>query len=145
MKLEHSKHYLGTKATVVYGCPIDHKNDYKKELDLETIHHLDGHKNFVVQLALKPIIGLTKDESFIKLIDEQLICGSWKFEPLEPIDAFPDNIRIVSTEGYVEIISLDGDTVEPTCSLLFWNWMIENHYDVFGLVPKGMALDLNRV
>ena len=41
LELKYAKHYLDNDTTVVYGCPTDEKNDFKKKLDLSNQTHTD--------------------------------------------------------------------------------------------------------
>jgi hypothetical protein len=91
----------------------------------------DGSSNS--KIILRPLSELIKDEKFIKETNENLFCGAWKFE-LEN-----DCLKIITTEGYVNIIYINEE-IAYECSYSTYLYLIENHYDIFGLIDKGLAV-----
>jgi hypothetical protein len=97
---------------------------------------INGFKYEENKLILQPLSDLTKDKKFIQLIDEELICGSWKFMK----DDWTTSI--CTTENNHTLLIIQGE-IAPECSVLFYNYMIKNHYDVFGLIDQNLAIDIN--
>ena len=121
MKQNQITAYLGSSALVFYGCPIDADNDFIKPLTLETIEHvLNGHKNFVVKLALKSL----EDLSNIAVESHYI----WNNSP----------------RGYSVSMLKNG---VKTDTLLYRDMtkLIEMGYDVFNAIPRRGAVDINRV
>jgi len=102
----------------------------------------DGIKE-IVELSdffphLRPLSELTKDEKFIQMIDEELICGAWKFVQ----DDWTTSIK--TSDNRHTLLILQGE-VAPDCDLFYYQFMIENKYDVYGLIPAKLAYDINTV
>jgi len=92
---------------------------------------------------LKPLSKLTEDKKFIDFIDSELICGTWKFDE----DIIPDTkevLRVIIRTLPESVIPLH-DTIEISAELpyLIVLWLLENHYDINGLIPKDLAIDIN--
>lgn len=87
---------------------------------------------------LRPLSDLTKDDKFSELINEELICGAWKF-------VHDDWTTSIQTSNNQHTLLIIQNEVAPECTVLFFNYMIENHYDVFGLIEKGLAIDINTI
>ena len=50
---------------------------------------------------------------------------------------------IIQTSNNQHTLLIIQNEVAPECTVLFFNYMIENHYDVFGLIEQGLAIDFN--
>jgi hypothetical protein len=103
---------------------------YKKELELIDII------DFIP--ILHPLSDLTKDKKFIQLINEELICGAWKFEQ----DDWTTSIKTSNNKS--ELLVVQGE-IAAECDFIFYQFMIEHHYDVFGLIDQGLAGDINKI
>jgi len=121
MKLNQILPYVGSGVVVFYGCPIDADNDFTKPLTLETAEHaINGYKNFVVELALKPIDDLTE-----VVIKSKLVWAS-----------SPDNYSATRLKN-----RLKTNTISYRDMMM----LIEMGYDVFDAIPTGRAVNINRI
>ena len=103
-------------------------------MDVSNIYDVIHNGGAVVQPMLIPLSKLTKDEKFIDLINEELICGAWKFEEDDIV------ISIVTTEGTRDLISVMGE-VSYECPYMIYKYLVENHYDIHNLIEQGQAID----
>ena len=133
LRLKHLAPYLP------YGLEIMNYNGEAKPI----VKKLESLRTFTGALAhpkskpiLRPLIDLTKDKNFIDFCDEEIICGSWRFKYDEIL------INIETTEKNVFLLVNSGEVADE-CPLLFYNWLLQNHYDIFGLIEKGLAIDIN--
>jgi len=120
---------------------MDAENDRVGELlidDQSTIDRVLNHSEYF--LVLKPLSELKDDADFRQLIDEQLICAAWRFEEEEMVDL----LRIVTTEGDRTLIMVSGE-IAPECPVFLYQWLLENHYDVFGMIETRDAFDVNNL
>ena len=47
-------------------------------------------------------------------------------------------------ESIEQLVELDAESFLTCCfSYAFWQSLFENHFDVFGLIEKGIAIDIN--
>lgn len=98
---------------------------------------VESEKGFEdIKPILRPLSDLTKDDKFSELINEELICGAWKF-------VHDDWTTSIQTSNNQHTLLIIQNEVAPECTVLFFNYMIENHYDVFGLIEQGLAIDIN--
>jgi hypothetical protein len=139
-KAEHIFPFLPYNAHYAFRCAMDADNDKTGEIDIddgELIHRLLNHSEYF--LVLKPLGDLKNDDAFYQFVNEELICGVWKFEE----DAGEISILKIVTGGEgTTLLTVSGE-VAPECPILFYNWMLENHYDVFGMIPQRQAFDIN--
>ena len=86
---------------------------------------------------LRPLSEITKDSDFIRLINEELYFDDWEFV----VDSWTTLIQL-SNNSLLLVIQ---NEVAPECCLLFYDYMIEKHFDVFGLIENGLAIDINKL
>ncbi len=86
---------------------------------------------------LKPLSDLHDNEEFRQLLVDQL---DEKFK-LHYVDEFK-KLSLITSSGHRELIYLSG-SVTYECSYMIYKFMIENHFDVFGLIPAGLAINAN--
>jgi hypothetical protein len=77
----------------------------------------------LVRLFLRPLSDLTKE---IELNGEKII-------PIEVISAYSTEIELLHDIKYGFI------------SVMFWNMLLSWHFDIFGLIDAGLAIDINTV
>lgn len=132
-------------------------------MKLET-KHLAPYLPYRLKMANGKFIGeLT---SILPLIgDFKITCSNWyesisegKYKPI--LRPFESCEKFLNVNGQIEIdssfLSLNGslnsiniypDGSEWTHSIDVYNniyvWLFENHYDVFGLIDAGLAIDIN--
>lgn len=118
IKLEHLAPYLPYMLNYAYRCAYSHENDFTKIMtsdDLDTIIISSYH--FPI---LKPLSDLTDDKT-------RELFKSWS-----QIDCVFDwkNLELFTYER------LSYEVVET---------LLKNHFDVFGLIEKGLAIDINKI
>lgn len=136
--------YLPYEVQYTFRCAMDAANDRTGELlidDSTMIDRVLKHSEYF--LVLKPMEDLEKDEEFQQFVNEELICGAWRFEKDEH-EEFSTILKIKTTESDVTLLVI-GDEVAPECPVLLYRWMLEHHYDVFGMIPQRQAFDINRL
>ena len=137
--------YLPYEVNYAFRCAMDADNDRTGELlidDSTMIDRVLKHSEYF--LVLKPMEDLEKDEDFQEFVNEQLICGAWRFEK-EKHEELSTVLKIKMAGSSEAILIRIGDEVAPECPVLLYNWMLEHHYDAYGLIPKGQAFDINRL
>jgi hypothetical protein len=88
---------------------------------------------FEIKPILRPLSDLT--EGFLKDIKKMMLVD------FEYIDK--DSIQSIHfPTGNISITSIHYEIVEE-CPLGFYNYLLKNHFDVFGLIEKGLAIDIN--
>lgn len=130
LELKHIAPYLPYEVKITNG---------KEIIEITT---LTLHDSLIFQDEFKPILkplpDLINDEKFINETNENLFCGAWKF------DSENGCLKIVTTEGYIDLIYV-SDEIAYECSYSTYLYLIENHYDIFGLIPKGLAISIHDV
>jgi hypothetical protein len=113
--------YMMSDIDLIYGCPIDQKNDFRRKLDFDTaMEYVDGYKNFIVHLGLKPLDSITDvgegNKSFLDtLFDEQL----------------NEQVR----EGDFNPYMLKYETVSK---------LLKAGFDIFGYINSNVAVDIKK-
>jgi len=87
---------------------------------------------------LKSLSALIKDNEFEKICKEQIICSDLIITNWNGI------IKVEVLGGADELIAI-GNEIAGECSYFFYLWLIENHYDIFGLIDNGLAIDINKL
>lgn len=113
-----SKYWVGLK-TVVRNCNYHNTKDVYKPI-------------------LKLLSEIEKDKNFFRFVDEQLFCGTWKFES----EGIVNVLSILTSEG-LRINIVQNSEIAAECPYIFYEYFIKNHYDINGLIPKGLAIDSN--
>jgi hypothetical protein len=136
LKCEHLKPYIGTGLKALYGNP---PNLAYKEVEIIGIEHRDCETH--------------PTRVFADNMDSEHI---WMFKPLlhplsrltEPIleDGKVPFIEMMKTEGHCDAYEEWWDNQEPryekmmkNCPMEIFELLLEWHFDVFGLIPKGLA------
>ena len=97
------------------------------------------------KLILRPLSDLTKP---------CLEGGKIPIEELKEIAGYPEKFRFNGTDFVFEFegdLSYDGgyefEKTTQCCSnqLELFSWLFEHHFDVFGLISKGEAIDINTI
>ncbi|HRP59611.1 MAG TPA: hypothetical protein PK833_04900, partial [Vicingus sp.] len=90
---------------------------------------------------LRPLSGLTDD--FLKEIfnDENLVIERLKYATIVKYQSMG--------EWFKEIIPIREVTDDRNGHLIYSTWLFielcKRHFDVFGLIPKGLAIDINKI
>lgn len=100
---------------------------------------------------LRSLSDLIKDEYWKELLSLLIEKGIYKSQYAEGYQDYMARIiqkpfgkifKLQNHDDWVIIISLD----EPErCKATVYNWLIENHFDVFGLIDKNLAIDSNTI
>ena len=123
--IEQVRNYLGTGAKVVYGCPVDVKNDFTAKLNLKSITHvLHGHPTHVAKLALRPMTDLQKPE--FKIDDWRKGAIGYLVETA--------NIPHNSRKSHIGSIMFQDMT-----------FLFEANFDIFGWIDQELAYDVNKL
>lgn len=135
MEVEKLKNYIATGAKVVYGDPVNHEGDFVEKMTVDSFGHLlYGHRQYVVKIALRPLGDLKKE---IEVRGE-------KFVPKEKLREL-----LMEKGNYTSYDISWVDLLTPTKleSLSMWlnSKLFEWNFDVFGWIPQGLALDLNKL
>ena len=131
LELKHLAPYLPYKLKAV-----DYFEDMKLEREIvpsNIMAFVEGDTK--AKPILRPLSEITKDSDFIRLINEELYCDDWEFV----VDSWTTLIQL-SNNSLLLVIQ---NEVAPECCLLFYDYMIEKHFDVFGLIENGLAIDIN--
>ena len=114
-KLEEIVGYLPYELKLMYGCIMDKDNDHIEIMDAYNLKHvLKGYGTFVIKPILRPIEDLYSEETD---------CG----------------IKIVHYFNFKTSVKLD-------CRNFPYHVMVQlfkNHFDVFDLIGRGLAIDIN--
>lgn len=126
--LQNEKERIGTITQIDVEC-----SDYDLVVTGENGYFLCYIEDF--KPILRPLSDLTKE---IEVNGEKFVPLDW-FEEHEEIDYFADNIWIQYLFNYEkdDIIKLDLIPYGVMEKLFEW------HFDVFGLIEKGLAIDFN--
>lgn len=101
-----------------YGLKVTNGNE-TVEITVRNIDMLLLSQDF--KPILRPLSDLTKEEYF----------SVWKFEMDEESLVF-------------HFLGLDYESrFLDKYSLSFWNDLLSKHFDIFDLIPKGLAIDIN--
>lgn len=128
MKLEHVSPYLPYKVNI---CETETNRQYElipykrqhERLDRKmTLQEFMNHSDNKFKLILQPLSNLNSETSH-KLIKE-----SRTYE--------------VSFEI---VLIVEGDIKIEDISVKTYNWLLENHYDVSGLIEQKIAIDINSI
>ena len=131
LELKHLAPYLPYKLKAV-----DYFEDMKLEREIvpsNIMAFVEGDTK--AKPILRPLSEITKDSDFIRLINEELYFDDWEFV----VDSWTTLIQL-SNNSLLLVIQ---NEVAPECCLLFYDYMIEKHFDVFGLIENGLAIDIN--
>tara|TARA_R110000765_G_scaffold311691_1_gene404878 strand:- start:12 stop:446 length:435 start_codon:yes stop_codon:yes gene_type:complete len=99
--------------------------------------YLDGYETNLDSQNCKPILRPLSDltEKVLKDIKKMMLVD------FEYIDK--DGIQSIHfPTGNISITSIHYEIVEE-CPLGFYNYLLKHHFDVFGLIEKGLAIDKN--
>jgi len=169
LELKHLAPYLP------YGvkCYVDFKDEesgdvvYIPTVDLTT-DNIQYYLNSRVtgMIALRPLSDLV-DQTLIATLCKKAIFQIWGFDDFDFIIKSyhneGDNYGIVATSddwliGFTVDFEMQKDFrlslatpgQESTSYMMLdklelFNWMLENHFDVFGLIDAGLAIDINSI
>ena len=117
LELKHLAPYLpyGLK---MYSENLKGDNVYQWKLKPE---HIEDALAFQNKPILRPLSDLTKDSHSIKLFE---LCGN--------ID-----------ENLDYLCEFNGDLTNTSLSFRATQYLFLYHFDVFGLIPEGLAIDIN--
>lgn len=133
LELKHLAPYLP------YGLKME-KNKDNHAVRLNTYYILTGVLSDSAigwgdKPILRPLSDLTKEGGFnLDSLPKDIICGEW-------VQEFYDLIN-----NRVNDPDLDYDEIQYLIELApykFIEALLENHFDVFGLIEKGLAIDIN--
>lgn len=157
MKLEHLAPYLPYKLKLLYT----HANKigtlsnvytigegYDDDDTKISVDHYDGEHLWMFKPILRPLSDLTKEiqhngETFVPAIEiSRDLCCSYPGE-LKILDDTRDNYIVIGTR----IAGRIYDLKKKIDRLEFWQVqkLISWHFDVFGLIEKGEAVDINTI
>jgi len=121
LELKHLAPYLPYGLKLSYGCIIGVENDCIDTLWVDNISHpFKGYGTFVVKPILRPLSDLKKDDlEFLANILQVTIATVKSFTN----KGLRNNFNNVSYRRFTILL--------------------EHHFDVFGLIDKGLAIDIN--
>jgi len=132
LELKHSASYLPYNVMVTNG------NEFV-EITTRNIQDLKFSKEF--KLILKPLSDLTKNENKLKVI-------SWfKYDDVQ-ITEYIGGKELTLTATYKILGDVFTDFIISRNKIDNTNYwivqeLLKNHYDVFGLIKLGLAVDIN--
>lgn len=102
----------------------------------------NSHTYFLGQDSIKPVLRPLSD------LIKEIVHNDEKFVPLDELDILYDGkhshddewIRDTITRGHTWT-DMDTDTLTVKAATLFLRW----HFDIYGLIDKGLAVDMNFV
>ncbi|PKP11938.1 MAG: hypothetical protein CVU09_00120 [Bacteroidetes bacterium HGW-Bacteroidetes-4] len=95
-----------------------------------------------IRPILHPLSDLTKDESFELFCKEQITCANLKIIEV-PTEFIDDKLIVINVLGGDNVALSYDNEILSECPLLFYEWMIEHHYDVYNLIGNELAIDIN--
>jgi hypothetical protein len=161
LELKHLAPYLpyGLKCEL-----LNYKSDYvgEKYGIINGFYYLGGEVHYtfkdrstagktrdIIKPILRPLSDLTKDDSYI--LDILTLDG----KPNRDIERCKYDGSFIYEKGFRWGVELDGEkNTEWQISVSMflngmnvktYNWLLENHFDVFGLMPQGLAIDINTI
>lgn len=119
--------YLPYGVELSYGCILDEDNDYIAKIEIDHFHRvLYGYGSFVVKPILRPLSDLLDEEKDL-----------W-------ID-FSEEYGEINTASLREAIVYDRFyALDIRKSFRIKEILFKMHFDVFGLIDKGYAIDKNK-
>ena len=114
--------------------PYEVKVQYKD--DIFTIDYISGiYEEIKLDTPDRYTIDISEVKPYLfplsSITDEQL------FEVQEILGK--NEIKIES--GFLSIVDSDRNTISYLEILTLLEWFYKNHFDVYGLIPKGLAID----
>lgn len=131
MEIKEIKGYLGTGCKLIYACILDAENDEVNILDSRTLQHAvdTSYGTYEVRLALRPLSDLTKE---IEHNGEKFVPIEWLEDKYYTLDLHKECKSIFEDSRWL-----------TTCSWLLIQHLQNWHFDVFGLIEKGEAININ--
>lgn len=120
LELKHIAPYLPYGIGIQYGCILDVDNDHTNSISVDNIAHLiSGYGTFVVKPILRPLsdFGNVNGFSLSDMVTHDYNHSFW----------LPENFDVKY------LMHLDFE------KLVSW------HFDVFGLIDQGLAIDINTI
>ena len=169
LELKHLASYLPYKLKVASGdwydedCKLDRIGTMVMNYDNYTPNNIsinqlcgniDGKFTIygVIKRKAKPILRPLSD--LTKEIDGVVHLVNIANLYLKPRKHTIDNNRAVSKHGYLEFeistnrfFERDGgsELFQPTYSFYMIEYLFQHHFDVYGLIEKGLAVDINNI
>jgi hypothetical protein len=125
LELKHLAPYLPYNLKCQYSCIIDVDNNHTSEMTENNIHRaLNGYGTYDIKPILRPLSDLNKSE---------FVMEDWRKKAILFLDETA-NLPFNSRNNHVGTI-MYGDITK----------LFEWHFDVFGLITQGLAIDINRL
>lgn len=126
LELKHIAPYLP------YG--VKYLNTHEDFIEKEGIIHIDSIGSILKYEFLKPILRPLSD------LTEEIEVNGEKFVPRNKMglihDVSGNNILNYRTGERIDILSLPYYQIQ---------YLFKWHFDVFGLIPQGLAIDINTI
>ena len=140
LELKHLTPYLPYKPMVRFLYDDDSGGDWMplnpdRGIDL-FIHTMAFYKMKERQIAFHPLSDLTKRIEHNKV--EFVPCDTL-FDDYSDMDS-----SMTSKQGADAFIKNEG-RLDLCFPLMFWDKLFEWHFDLFGLIDKGLAIDYNKI
>jgi len=137
--IKHITPYVGTNVLI----KVKNKPNYRILVGVNTLTNsvfdnmLEKHNFKDIKLVLRPLSELVYDTSFFDFL-ETYFQSSGAY-----VTIFSrEHLHFVDVGG-VEYLIHNGYEVSNQCPYLIYKWLLENHYDVFGLFEKELATKIN--
>ncbi len=117
---------------------------------LKVRHYVNEHDNAIVEMdgcAIEDVIGYDSYKPILRPLSDftkEIEHNGDKFEPYELAK------QVVDPEQWLkicEMIDTDGGEYSKIADMPYW-WVklhLEWHFDVFGLIEAGLAIDINTI
>ena len=131
------ENWMNKKYTeVLSGVRKDESGDNTVEIQLAS----HGWATFEFRPDYKPILRplseLKDDVKFRQLLVDQLNDETFKLHYVDDVK----QLSLITSSGHRELIYLMNE-VCGECSYMIYQFMVENKFDLFNLIPQGLAVD----
>ena len=135
-----------TYSGTFYISKIDYLNEIIDIVSIQTSEVVDDIPLNYIQLVLRPVEDLTKELfmncnfGFIpakRLTNEYLSDYYWGGNSIGD--------GILDKDGNTVNLCFIANEIAGECPYMIYNYLCEWHFDVFNLIPQGLAVDINTI
>ena len=123
LELKELAPYLPYGLKCSYACIMDVDNDYTQIMNVRNIQQIiNGYGTFVIKPILRPLSDLKNE----------FTCPEGVVMPVGYFYSYADKVG----KGHISEVMINLSALE-------YRYLLKYHFDVFGLIDKGLAIDIN--
>ena len=129
-------------ARLPYAVTIEHTSGFRGTLHDIAIHHMyDDNDNVYDAICYTDFFG-DEDSIYIEYFKPYLFpLSSMTSEQLFEVQEIMGKNEIEIEDGFFNIIDSSRNTITYLEILAVLEWFYKNHFDINGLIEKGLAID----